>query len=110
VALRELYAGSLEVVAVSARERTGLDDLFQRLWRLLAMIRIYAKQPGKPVDTTKPFVLPVGSTIAELARLIHRDLPERIKYARLWGHSRFDGQQVHKTETLQDRDIVEIHE
>ena len=48
--------------------------------------------------------------MTELARQIHRDLPDRMKFARLWGHSRFEGQQVHKTEVLRDRDVVEIHE
>ena len=57
-----------------------------------------------------PFTLPTGATIADLARLIHRDLPETMKFARLWGHGRFEGQQVHRTEVLCDRDVVEIHE
>jgi ribosome-interacting GTPase 1 len=48
--------------------------------------------------------------VADLARHIHRSLPDTMKYARLWGHARFPGQQVHKTEPLQDRDIVEIRE
>jgi hypothetical protein len=65
---------------------------------------------GKAPDLGKPFVLPLGSTVADLARNIHRDLPDRMKFARLWGHSRFAGQHVHKTELLRDRDIVEIHE
>jgi ribosome-interacting GTPase 1 len=129
--LRELYAGGgaqgrdsagaepsdalhsgdgLEVVAVSARTRQGLDDWFKRLWDLLAIIRVYSKEPGRPPDLHKPFVVPAGATVADLARQIHRDLPERMKFARLWGHSRFEGQQVHKTELLRDRDVVEIHE
>jgi ribosome-interacting GTPase 1 len=58
----------------------------------------------------RPFTLPAGATVADLALQIHRDLPERMKFARLWGHSRFPGQQVHRTEVLRDRDIVEIHE
>jgi hypothetical protein len=108
--VRELYAGKLDVVAVSARTKQGLDDLFQRLWELLAMVRVYSKEPGKPADLHKPFTLPAGSTVADLARLIYRDLPDTMKFARLWGHGRFEGQQVHKTEVLRDRDIVEIHE
>lgn len=108
--LRELYASQLEVLALSTRSRQGLDDWFQRLWTLLAMIRVYSKEPGRPPDLHKPFVVPEGATVAELARQIHRDLPERMKFARLWGHSRFEGQQVHKTEPLRDRDVVEIHE
>jgi uncharacterized protein len=109
-ALRELYGGNLEVLAVSARTGRGLEDLFRRLWELLAMIRVYAKEPGRPPDRQKPFILPAGATIADLARQIHRDLPETMKFARLWGHGRFEGQQVHRTEMLRDRDLVEIHE
>ncbi len=97
-------------MGVSAQTREGLDAWFQRLWALLAMIRVYSKEPGRPADMHKPFIVPAGATIAELARQIHRDLPERMKFARLWGHSRFEGQQVHKTEVLKDRDIVELHE
>ena len=44
------------------------------------------------------------------AKVLNLFLPERMKFARLWGHSRFEGQQVHKTEPLRDRDVVEIHE
>ncbi len=100
----------LEVLAVSAHTRQGLDDWFKRLWELLAMIRVYSKEPGRPPDMHKPFVVPAGATVADLARQIHRDLPDRMKFARLWGHSRFEGQQVHKTEPLRDKDVVEIHE
>jgi hypothetical protein len=113
--LRSLYGSSegdagLEVVAISARLGQGLDGLFGRLWELLGTIRVYTKEPGQLPDLHKPFVFPQGATVADLARQIHRDLPEQMKFARLWGHSRFDGQQVHKTEILRDRDIVEIHE
>lgn len=114
--LRNLYdlpqgdQARLEVVGISTLARQGLDDLFARLWHLLARIRVYTKQPGRVPDLHKPFVVPVGATVADLALQIHRDLPERMKFARLWGHSRFEGQQVHKTEVLQDRDVVEIHE
>ncbi len=115
-ALRDLFSGlpkdgtALDVVFVSARTGEGLDLLFNTLWQLLAMIRVYSKEPGRPPDLHKPFVVSLGATVADLARQIHRDLPETMKFARLWGHTRFDGQQVHKTEILQDRDVVEIHE
>jgi hypothetical protein len=113
--LRSLYGAiengmHLEVATISTRLRLGLEGLFVRLWELLAMIRVYSKEPGRPPDLAKPFILPFGATVADLALRIHRDLPERMKFARLWGHSRFEGQQVHKTEVLRDRDVVEIHE
>jgi ribosome-interacting GTPase 1 len=109
-ALRELYGGKLDTFAVSARTGAGLNDWFRRLWALLAMIRVYPKEPGKPPDRHKPFILPVGATVADLARLVHRELPEAMKFARLWGHGRFEGLSVHRTEVLRDGDVVEIHE
>ena len=109
-ALRDLYAGRLDVLPVSAATSEGLERLAGRLWELLAVIRVYTKEPGRPVDTARPYTLPVGSTIADLAAEIHRDLPEMMKFARIWGQDRFDGQRVHKAEVLRDKDVVEIHQ
>ncbi|RME89697.1 MAG: TGS domain-containing protein [Verrucomicrobia bacterium] len=109
-ALRELLDGRLEVVPVSAATGEGLDHLFRELWRLLAVIRVFSKEPGQPPDLEKPFALDLGSTVEDLAREIHRELPERMKFARIWGEGRHPGQQVQRGEPLRDGDIVEIHE
>jgi ribosome-interacting GTPase 1 len=109
-ALRELYEDGPEILAVSATMGQGLDALRERLWVLLDVVRVYTKQPGKPTDHEKPFVLAKGSTVEDLAREIHRELPDKMKFARLWGHSRNEGQRVSRDELLGDRDVVEIHE
>jgi len=108
--LTELYSGKLEVNAVSAETGEGLDRLLKRIWQLLSVVRVYTKEPGKPPDRGKPFTLDIGATVEDLAREIHRELPEKMKFARVWGEGRFNGQQVHRTEVLRDRDIVEIHQ
>ena len=108
--LRELYGKQLEVCPVSAATGEGMDMLLGRLWHLLAMVRVYTKQPGEPPDRNRPFTLDVGSTVEDLAREIHRELPERMKYARIWGEDRVPGRQVHRTEPLCDKDVVEIRE
>ena len=109
-ALRELYRGRLDVLAVSAVSGEGLDALLKRLWALLSIIRVYTKQPGRPPDHARPFTLQAGSTVEDLAREIHRELPEKMKFARVWGDGRYSGQQVHRTEELRDKDVVEIRE
>jgi len=109
-ALTELYTGRLDVLPLSTTTGRGLAELLSRLWQLLAMVRVYSKEPGGQADKDRPFTLRIGSTIEDLAREIHRELPDKMKYARIWGEGRFDGQQVHRSEVLKDRDIVEIHE
>jgi len=110
LALRELYGDRLEVLAVSAATGEGLDVLAKKLWALLAVVRVYTKEPGRGPDRDKPYTLPAGSTLTDLARKIHRELPEKMKFARVWGDGRFSGQQVHRAEPLRDKDVVEIHE
>ncbi len=109
-ALRDLYQGGLDVLAVSAASGEGLQQLQRCLWSLLSVIRVYTKEPGKPPDREKPFLLDAGATVEDLAAEIHRELPERMKFARIWGDGRYSGQQVHRTERLHDKDIVEIHQ
>lgn len=108
--LAELYADRLVVQPVSAETGEGLTDLAERLWELLAVIRVYTKEPGQPTDYNRPFTLDVGSSIEDLAREIHQELPGKMRYARIWGDGRFNGQRVHRTEELRDKDVVEIHQ
>ena len=108
--LCERYAGKLEVHPVSAATGEGLDGLAKRFWEMLAMVRVYTKQQGKEADLDQPFTLPLGATVEDMAREIHRELPEKMKYARIWGRERVDGRQVHRGEILRDKDIVEIHQ
>ncbi len=105
--LRELYEGEFPVTAVAARHHRGLEELKVRLWRMLQLVRVYTKPPGKPVDRGTPFVLPLGSTVLDLAYQIHQDLADRMQYARLWG-GRIDGQKVARDHELCDRDVVEL--
>jgi ribosome-interacting GTPase 1 len=108
--LRELYGPALEVFGISAETGEGLDKWIARVWELLASIRVFTKEPGQPADMTKPFTLPIGSTVDDLAHEIHRELPAKMKFARVWGQHRYSGMQVHRTEELKDRDVVEIHQ
>ncbi len=73
------------------------------------MIRVYAKKPGKPADKESPFVLPVGATVEDMAGNIHKDFAENLKTARIWGGTVHDGQQVHATHVLTDKNVVELH-
>ena len=85
-----------------------MEELKEKIFELLGVIRIYTKVPGKEPDLKAPFILKRGSTVADLAGAIHRDLPRTMKTARIWGSARFAGQAVMRDYELQDRDIVEI--
>jgi ribosome-interacting GTPase 1 len=107
--VRELFGSRFTIHAISAEHRTGLEDLRNTIYRFLNLIRVYTKQPGKPPDLQSPFTCPLGSTLVDLAALVHRDFAERLKSARIWGTGVFDGQTIKRDHVLHDKDIVELH-
>lgn len=107
--LQELCERDLEFVAVSAETGDGLEGLAMRIFELLDVIRVYSKKPGKAVDMKDPFTLPRGSTVRELAKLVHRELAGKLKSARAWGEGVYDGQNVQRSHVLCDKDIIELH-
>jgi ribosome-interacting GTPase 1 len=107
-ALRELYGAIYPMVEVAIPSRTGLEDLKSAIWRWLQLVRVYAKPPGKPVDRKAPFILHLGSTVHDLAEDIHRELAERIQFARIWG-GELQGLRAARDFVLRDGDIVELH-
>ncbi len=107
--LQELCGGDLKMIPVSAETGEGLDAMMAELFGMLRVIRIYAKKPGKPVDYKEPFILQKGGDVAELASHVHRELADKLKTARVWGTGVHDGQQVHHSHVLTDKDVVELH-
>ncbi len=109
-ALHERYGARLPVHAVSAETGEGLEALREAAYRMLDRIRVYGKAPGRPPDRDSPFVLPRGATVLDYARHVHRDFPDHLKLARLYGPSgKFDGVPVPRDHVLADGDCVELH-
>jgi len=107
--VKQLCDNRFETIAVSVDTGEGLGELPAMLFKLLGIIRIYAKPPGKKPDMNEPFTIPAGSTVLDLARVIHRELAEKLKHARIWGTNVYEGQSVQRNHVLNDKDIVELH-
>jgi ribosome-interacting GTPase 1 len=107
--LEELIGVRYPAVAVSTVTGEGLDRIGPLLFSGLKVIRVYTKIPGKPADADKPYTLFRGETVADVARLVHRDIAASLKFARIWGSGKFDGQQVGKDHVVSDGDIIELH-
>jgi ribosome-interacting GTPase 1 len=108
-ALAELMEIPWPQVKVSTTTGLGMDALGPACYKALDIIRIYSKEPRKEPDRTRPFTLPRGSTVQDLAKAIHKEIAQGIRFARVWGTSAFDGQSVHEHHVLEDGDVVEVH-
>ena len=107
--LEELTGLDCPVLSVSAVSGEGLEELGAWLFEHLAVVRVYTKKPGEPVDDGKPYPVRRGDTVLDLARLVHRDIAASHKYARLFGGHGYEGQQVGRDHEVVDGDILELH-
>lgn len=110
VALEELVGERYRCLLVSAETGEGLDRFRRAVFDALELVRVYTKAPGKKPDLTAPFIAHRGDTVVDVARMVHKDFAEKMKFARLY---RLDGDRdgimVERTYLVQDRDILEFH-
>ena len=107
--LEELLGLRFPALTMSAETGDGVDAIGPFLFQALEVVRVYTKTPGKPAEKEKPFTVRRGDTIADVARLVHKDIARGLKFARIWGAEVFDGQQVGPEHAVADGDLVELH-
>ena len=108
--LHELLPLDFPEYVISAQHGTGLETLRTAIYQAMDVVRVYSKLPSaKEPDRDRPFTLRRGSTLLEMAGMVHKDFLEGLKFARVWGSAVHDGTQVKGDYVLHDKDVVELH-
>lgn len=107
--LAEFYAAELPIFTVSAASGSNLEALRRAIYDGLGVVRVYTKSPGKKPAFDAPFVLKQGATVLDVAESVHKDIAAGLKFAKIWGVDKFDGQRVTRDYVVQDGDVIELH-
>ncbi|KXT15731.1 hypothetical protein AC579_1550 [Pseudocercospora musae] len=87
----------------------GIQDVVDRAWEELRLIRIYTKRKGIDPVFDEALIVRNNSTIEDVCDAIHRTLKESFKYALVWGASaRHIPQRVGLQHPVADEDVVSI--
>ena len=107
---RELQSeAKTQVVAVSASKGTNIEELKEKIFDNLGVIRVYLKPKDGNTDFSKPFILKEGGTVMDVAKGLHSKAAKNLKYAFVNGRSaRFSNQKVGGEHVLQDSDVVTL--
>jgi small GTP-binding protein len=109
ISIRKVLSSGFDISPVSINRGDGLETLRKKIFSLLHVIRVYSKIPGKKVDKKDPFTLKRGSSVMSLAKAVHKDFSQKLKFARIWSDSKYQGQKVNRDHILEDEDIIELH-
>lgn len=107
--LKEHHGKNFPLVPISTRKVETLEVLKRKIFDVLEIIRVYTKPPGKKSDLGAPYILPVGSTVEEVAEHVHKDFLDNLKFARIWRADKFQGQRVQRDFVMEDKDVIELH-
>ncbi|BAE61951.1 unnamed protein product [Aspergillus oryzae RIB40] len=87
----------------------GVQEVVERIWKELRLIRIYTKRKGEEPDFSEALIVRSNSTIEDVCDNVHRTLKESFKYALVWGASaRHIPQRVGLAHIVADEDVVSI--
>ena len=97
-------------VPISSRMWLNVDELMEKMWEELRLVRVYTKPRKQQPDYTQPVVLRSGRcTIGDFCMAIHKEIKAQFKSATVYGtsskHPR--GQVVGLDHVLEDEDVGE---
>ncbi|CAG8591222.1 6412_t:CDS:2, partial [Dentiscutata heterogama] len=97
-------------VPISAHHEWNFDELLEKMWEYLNLIRIYTKPKGQLPDYSAPVVLRSSlCNIEDFCNSIHRGIVKQFKYALVWGSSaKHQPQKVGLSHVLADEDVVQL--
>lgn len=107
--LRQRSGRSFPVFPLSAQKGIGLEELKTGIFEALGIMRVYTKPPGKNPDFSEPVILKKGDTVENAGYSVHKDFVRKMKFARIWGSEKYQGQMVKKDYVLHDGDVIEFH-
>ncbi len=92
---------------VKTIEDKDVEVLKKEIWEMLGRIRAYTRKGERTEE--RPMVMKKESTVRDFTNMIHKELLEDFRFARVWRKgSPYSGQRVGLDFALRDEDIVEI--
>jgi len=97
-------------VPISAKDEWNFDELMEKIWEYLDLIRIYTKPKGQIPDYESPVIIKRSHrSVFDFCGKIHKHLQKEFKVAQVWGTSvKHNPQRCGKDHTLEDEDVVQI--
>ena len=97
---------ALEIMMAVIPKHKGTEKIRGQLKGRMAKLKEELQR--KPA-LNEPVVLKKGSTVGDVALSVHKDFAAKLRYAKIWGSGKFDGQMVKRDHQVNEGDVIELH-
>jgi small GTP-binding protein len=90
-------------IYISAEKGTGLDNLREKIWQSLGLIKIFLVKPGQEPNFGSPIIMKKGQAISDILPKLGSSFETKYSMAKVWGAiAKFPGQKVSLSTKLVD--------
>lgn len=100
---KKTIKSNVDYLTISAEKEINLDNLKEKIWENLAILRIYLVREGEEPSTDNPLIIKKGSKLKDVAEKIGEEFASDKKRAIIWGsRAKYPGQEVSLTTTVEE--------
>ena len=90
------YKNNHEACLISVVENIGIDELKEKIWQKLGLVRVYLKRDrNKQADRDEPLIVGAHKTLEDVVKKISVEMRQDVKSAYIWGSkAKLSGQKV----------------
>jgi ribosome-interacting GTPase 1 len=106
--LEKEYGNRFTIYPVSVERNKGIKKAADGIFAKLGVLRIFTRKSSGEIGD-KPLILPIGSTVEDLAKRLHSDFHKNFRYAVIYRmHTGQMRKKVGFTFVLEDQDVIQI--
>lgn len=99
---------NLKIFSISAKEKINIEELKNKIFESLKVIRVYPKEPRKNVDFENPVILKTNTKLIDFVKEINQDWVKKFKGAKLYEKDLKSFRFVGRDYLLKDGDVIEV--
>ena len=98
-----------DFVPISADANLNIDELKEKIYDKLNLIRVFMRPRGEETDYEKPMIVKNDASVLDVCNKVHREMKNVLRYAQIYGKSaKYSGQKVGMSHRLMDEDVITL--
>jgi len=98
-----------DFIPISADSNINIDQLKEKMYEKLQLIRVFMRPKGEETDFEKPMIVKNDASVLDVCNKVHREMKTALRYAQIYGKSaKYSGQKVGITHRLMDEDVITL--